>query len=85
MRRMAAIRGIESGPSSEGNKESVAAAPSAPSEGRIGDVSAPVKSPPDRNKGENGFEGTPPLAKESLQGDGWTRAREKARKMAPAR
>jgi hypothetical protein len=82
MRRAAAIRGLESGDTSDGNKQSVSPAPRPIAEGRVGDVKAPAKDPADKNTGS--FEGVPPFAKEPLSGDGWTRAREKARKMAPA-
>jgi hypothetical protein len=82
MRRQAAIKGLEDGRTSEGNKDSNPPGKAGPNEKRIGDVGTPAKEPADRNTGE--FEGVPPFAKESLSGDGWTRAREKARKMAPA-
>lgn len=84
MRRMAAAKGLEAGRTSEGNKESNPPGSAPGNEKRIGDVGAPGKGPADRNTNGDGFEGVPPFAKESLMGDGWTKAREKARKLAPA-
>jgi hypothetical protein len=86
IRRGAALKALESGRSSEGNKESNAPGRAGPNEKRIGDVTMGGKTPPDRNSNGDGFEGGPPIAgKDQLKGDGWTRAREKARSMAPAR
>jgi hypothetical protein len=82
LRRMAAAKGLESGSTSEGNKESNPPGKAPGNEKRIGDVSAPAKEPTDTNTGS--FEGKPPFAGEQLRGDGWTRAREKAKKLAPA-
>ena len=45
-------------------------------------VKAPVKSDVKGNKAE--VEGTPPYSKESLSGDGWTRASAKAKEMFQA-
>jgi hypothetical protein len=85
IRRMAAVKGLESGRSSEGNKDSNPAQPFPPDSGKTGDVSAPAKDIPDRNTGP-GFEGGPPRGgQDNLSGDGWSKAREKARKMVPAR
>jgi hypothetical protein len=84
MRRMAAAKGLEAGKTSEGNKESNPPGKAGGNEKRIGDVKAPAKDPADKNTEGDGFEGVPPFAKETLSGDGWTRAREKARKLAPA-
>lgn len=69
---------------SDGNKESVAPAPPAPSnKKRVGDVKAPVEPKTDGNRLV--AEGVPPFAKESLSGDGWTRASAKAREMFAAK
>jgi hypothetical protein len=84
MRRAAAIKGLEAGPVSEGNRDSNPPGKAGGNEKRIGDVAAPAKDPADKNTNGDGFEGVPPFAKESLMGDGWTKAREKARKLAPA-
>ncbi|HXJ92619.1 MAG TPA: hypothetical protein VMT20_07020 [Terriglobia bacterium] len=84
IRRQAALKELEKERSSEGNKESVAPAPAAEGEGRIGEVKAPAKGPPDRNKKAE-FEGVPPFAKEPLGGDGWGKAAQKAREMFAAK
>jgi hypothetical protein len=81
MRRMAASKGLEAGKTSEGNKESNPSQPEPPASKRIGDVKAAAKAPGDKNTEGDGFEGVPPFAKESLKGDGWTRAAEKAKKL----
>jgi len=80
IRRMAALKELEKGPSSEGNAESVTPAPAPARGARVGDVKAPAKPPADTNKGA-AFEGVPPFTKEPLAGDGWTRARQKAKEM----
>lgn len=66
--------------SGDGNKHSNLPGPEAASEKRIGDVRPPAKAPADKNTGE-GFEGTPPFAKQSLSGDGWKGAAMRARQM----
>jgi hypothetical protein len=81
MRRQAALKDLEKGPTSEGNKESNPPGKAGGNEKRIGDVKPAAKTPPDKNKGGDDFEGVPPFAKESLQGDGWNKAREKAKQM----
>lgn len=82
IRRGAALAALEKGPSSEGNAISNTPGSAGGNEKRIGDVTMSGKTPNDRNTGE--FEGTPPFGKEPLKGDGWTTAREKAKKLAPA-
>lgn len=87
IRRMAALKDLEAGRSSEGNKESVAPAPTPAKGDRIGNVAAPAAAPPDRNRTGDLWEGNPAgglAGAEKLSKDGWTRAREKARKIAPA-
>jgi hypothetical protein len=85
MRRQAALKDLEKGPTSEGNKESNPPGKAGANDKRIGDVETNGKEPPDKNKGDDGFEGVPPFAKESLSGDGWTRANAKAKQMYAAK
>jgi hypothetical protein len=85
MRRMAAMKELEKGPTSEGNKESNSPGKAMANEKRIGDVKAAAKSPGDKNTEGDGFEGVPPFAKESLGGDGWGKAAQKARQMYAAK
>lgn len=84
MRRMAAAKGLESGSTSGGNRRSNPPGKADSNEARIGDVKAPAKAPADKNTEGDGFEGKPPFSGEQLRGDGWTKAREKARTLAPA-
>lgn len=80
IRHIAATQAI----ASDGNKESVKTPPAMPSdEKRVGDVAAPAKAPADHNPLRP--EPPPPFAKESLAGDGWGRAAQAARKLAPSR
>lgn len=80
IRRQAAIKELERAPSSEGNRDSNDASPFPPASQRVGDVKAPGGEPADKNKG-SGFEGVPAFSKESLSGDGWSRARAKSKDM----
>ncbi len=80
--RLMAAKGLESGMSSGGNAESVADPPSAPA----GHKTKPtISKRPDatmvKGGGKENVEGVPPFAKESLSGDGWTRAQMRAREM----
>lgn len=69
---------------SDGQKDSVRKPPMAPANAKkVGDVTATTEEVPDKNKGM--VEGVPPFAKESLSGDGWTRASAKARQMFAAK
>lgn len=74
--RIQAAKGMERPPQSDGNVESNEEGPT-PVPDRKMRVPAPAKSRPDHN--DPGREATPPFAKESLAGDGWTRARENAK------
>lgn len=85
MRRQAALKELEKGPTSGGNNRSNPEQPFPPASKRIGDVETGGKSPADKNKGGDGFEGVPPFAKESLSGDGWSRANAKAKQMYAAK
>ncbi len=86
MRRMAASKGLEAGSTSGGNRRSNPPGDHLPASNRIGDVKAPAGVPADRNTLGDGFEGGPPIGgKDQLRGDGWTKAREKAKSMAPSR
>ncbi len=84
IRRQAALKELESGKSSGGNERSNPPAPPARKGTKEGDVKAPAKAPADTNKGAE-FEGVPPFAKESIGGDGWSKAREKTKEMVAAR
>ena len=86
IRRMAAMKELEAARSSGGNAHSNTPGPPPEKENRIGDVKAPAASPPDKNKTGDEWEGNPAggVVAEKLAGDGWTRAREKAKKIAPA-
>ena len=81
MRRQAALKDLEKGPTSGGNNRSNPPGKAGGNEKRIGDVKPAAKTPPDRNKGGDDYEGVPPFAKESLSGDGWSKAKEKAKQM----
>ena len=50
-----------------------------------GEVKAPAPPPAEANKNAPGFEGTPPFSKETLSGDGFSRANAKARQMYATR
>jgi hypothetical protein len=67
--------------SGDGNKESNLHGDAPANTGRIGNVKAPAKAPPDKNRTGDQFEGTPAFAKESLAGDGFQKAGLKARQM----
>jgi hypothetical protein len=79
IRRTASLAALEKGKSSAGNAISNARGMAEPNSERMGDVKAPAKAPPDKNTGS--YEGTPPFAKESLSGDGWSKAGAKAKQM----
>ena len=88
IRRMAAMKGIEAGRSSEGNARSNPPGKAAPNSGRIGDVKAPAKAPADNNAGNAASLETPPqaMSKDAVGsgGDPWARAAQKARKLVKA-
>ena len=85
MRRQAALKDLEKGPTSGGNTKSNTPGDAAANEKRIGDVKPAAKAPADKNKGGDGFEGVPPFAKEALSGDGWSKAGAKAKQMFAAK
>jgi hypothetical protein len=73
----------------DGNRDSVASAPAAEKEGRIGDVAPPARPENDMQREAEGAmassdtqpENRPPYSQESLKGDGWSEARAKAKKV----
>jgi hypothetical protein len=75
IRSLAAARAV-----SDGNRDSVKKPPPAPVAHKKGDV-PPVKGEPSDREVQNpaSKEATPPFAKQSLKGDGWTGAAEKAK------
>ena len=83
IRRMAAMKELESEKSSGGNKFSNTPGKEMPPSERVGNVQAPAGEPPDRNKAL--VEGVPPFSKESLSGDGWGKAAAKAKQMFAAK
>jgi hypothetical protein len=85
IRRQAALKELESEKSSGGNAKSNSPGSAGSNEKRIGDVKPAAKAPGDSNKGGDGFEGVPPFAKEALSGDGWNKARSKAKEMFAAK
>lgn len=84
--RLAAVKrvaGNGTGARSDGNARSVKR-PAAPlSNAKARKPPGPAGEKPDRTQKQ--VEGTPPFAKQSLSGDGWTRASERAREMFAAR
>jgi hypothetical protein len=84
IRRMAGLKALESKESSGGNAHSNT--PPGPAERgtKMTNVKSPAASPSDTNKGKE-FEGGPPIAKENISGDGWSRAREKTKAMIAKR
>lgn len=72
------IRQAAASKATGGNTESVAPAPPAPAD-KVDAPPVAKKAPPNRNKPAS--EGTPPYAKESLDGDGWKAVETKAKGM----
>lgn len=84
IRRGAAIKALEAERSSAGNAHSNAPGHAAGNEARIGDVRPPASAPADRNTNASSFEGAPNEIGKDVTGDGFARARQLAKKLAPA-